>query len=129
MNPQPEEELLLHHLGRKGVDGDESGVLPVPAGCRNMNFLVLQSFLVMEAEIGIGSGKSGSVARVSGAETKYRPEGSPGSGPRPPGVLVVRVGPWSRHHGAPGLWGTLVRPPGSGSLLQHQNFGIFLGFF
>ena len=23
--PQPEEELLLHHLGQKGVDGDESG--------------------------------------------------------------------------------------------------------
>ena len=53
------------------------GALPVLAGCRNKNFLVPRSFLAMAAEIGIGSGKCGYVARVFEAEDKYRPKGVP----------------------------------------------------
>ena len=72
------------------------GELPVPAGCWNMNFLVPRSFMAMAAEIRIGSGKSGSMARVFETEGKYRPKEGARGGPRAPSVLVALATPWPR---------------------------------
>ena len=69
------------------------GALPIPAGCRNRNFLVPRSFLAMAAEIGIEDWKNDYGGRVSGTEDKYRPKEGARTGPRPWAVLVAWAHP------------------------------------